>query len=83
VRALLALGLFAALLQGEEAVARIDVAELKKALDTKAVLLIDVRDGAAYAAGHIAGAVSIAERDLEKQAARLRAEKRPIVTYCA
>lgn len=83
MKGLLAALAVAALLQGEEAVPRVEVNDLKTALEADAVLLVDVRDGAAYLAGHIDGAVSIAERDLEAQLARLKAEKRPIVTYCA
>jgi rhodanese-related sulfurtransferase len=49
------------------------------------VLVVDVRDAQSYANGHIAGAINIPLGD-EEQAAhltRLKAEKRPIVAYCA
>lgn len=75
--------LFVALLQGEESVARISVADAKKAADANAVLLLDVRDASSYAAGHIAGALSMPEADLKKYVPRLKSEKRPIVAYCS
>jgi len=71
------------LLQAGPAVSRIEVAGLKQAMDADAVLVVDVRDAAAYAGGHIAGAVSIPERELEGQLPRLKSAKRAIVTYCS
>ena len=79
---LAALG-FVALLQAADGAPRISIDDVKKAMQANAVLVVDVRDAASYAAGHIEGAVSIPESDLEKQLPRLRAEKRPIVTYCS
>ncbi len=62
---------------------RIPVAELKKLLATDAVMLIDVRDESSYRAGHIPGAVWIAEGALPQHVNQLKASKKPIVTYCA
>ena len=66
----------------EADVPRITIAELEKASAGGQVLVIDVRGDSAYAAGHIAGAVSIPEAQLPAQVEKLKAEKRPIVTYC-
>lgn len=65
------------------AVPRISQAELKKLLADRKVLLVDVRDADSFAIGHIPGAVSMPLPSLADHLARLRAEKRPIVTYCA
>ncbi len=67
----------------EADVPRITVAELLKAREGGQVLVIDVRDAGSYAAGHVAGAVSIPEAQLPAVAERLKAERRAIVTYCA
>jgi phage shock protein E len=64
---------------------RIELDELRKLHAAKKVLVVDVRDAQSYANGHIAGAINIPLGD-EEQAAhltRLKAEKRPIVAYCA
>jgi rhodanese-related sulfurtransferase len=64
---------------------RIDVAEFKKLHAARKVLVVDVRDAQSFATGRIAGAINIPLGD-EEQAAHvktLKAEKRPIVTYCA
>lgn len=67
---------------GEPDVPRMTIAALAVARGEGRVLVVDVRDAASYAAGHIAGAISIPERDLASQAEKLKAEKRVIVTYC-
>ncbi len=71
--------------QGDElaAVPRISQAEFKKALARNTILVIDVRDAGSYGNGHIAGAVSIPLSDLPAHLQQLKAEHRPIVTYCA
>jgi phage shock protein E len=64
---------------------RIELEEFRKLHAAKKVLVVDVRDAQSYANGHIAGAINIPLGD-EEQAAhfnKLKAEKRPIVTYCA
>jgi phage shock protein E len=66
----------------EASVARISLAEFKKAYDGNTVIVVDVRDAASYAAGHIPGAILVPLETLEKKAAELRTAKKPIVTYC-
>ncbi len=62
---------------------RISQAEFRKALAAGEILVLDVRDAQAYANGHIPGAISIPLTDLSSHAQELKAEKRPIVTYCS
>jgi rhodanese-related sulfurtransferase len=64
---------------------RIELAELKKLHAAKQVLLVDVRDDQSFAAGHIPGAINIpvGEDERAEHYNRLKAEKRPVVTYCA
>lgn len=72
-------------LGAQRAPGRIEIAEFQKLHAAKKVLVVDVRDDQLFAGGHIPGAVNIPLGD-EEQAAhfnRLKAEKRPIVTYCA
>ena len=67
----------------ESSVPRISAADLKKAADAGQVLIVDVRDPRSYADGHIPGAINVALGDIQKQAAALKAAKKPIVTYCS
>jgi rhodanese-related sulfurtransferase len=72
-------------LGAQYAPARIEIDEFRKLHAAKKVLVVDVRDEQSFAGGHIPGAINIPLGD-EEQAAhfnRLKAEKRPIVTYCA
>jgi phage shock protein E len=62
-------------------VPRITIDELKKGFDK--MMVVDVRSAEAYRAGHIAGALSIPGDTLIANVAKLKASKRPIVTYCA
>jgi rhodanese-related sulfurtransferase len=62
---------------------RIEWAEFKKQYDQQHVVVVDVRDGAAYEAGHIPGARSIPFDDIPRRAAELKKLKTPIVLYCA
>ncbi len=64
-------------------VPRISQADFKKLQQSGDVMVIDVRSSEQYAAGHIAGAVSIPEADLDKHLSELKASTKPIVTYCA
>jgi len=59
----------------------IDTVELRRRMRLGDVTLIDVRPGAEYQAGHIAGALSV---PLEELARRLRSipKHRPIIAYC-
>jgi len=64
---------------------RIDLVEFRKLHSENKVLVVDVRDAYSFASGHIPGAINVPLGD-EEQAAhfnKLKAEKRPIVTYCA
>ncbi len=77
-------GLGAAVLQDDlAAVPRISQADFKKGLARDAVLVLDVRDAVSYANGHIAGAVSMPLDEVKNHVAELKAQRRPIVTYCA
>ncbi len=71
--------------QGEDLAAapRISQQAFKQALATHSIVVIDVRDPVSYSNGHIPGAVSIPLDDLSKHLTQLKAEKRPIVTYCS
>jgi phage shock protein E len=64
---------------------RIEIAEFKSLQTAKKVLVVDVRDDQSFAAGHIPGAINIplGEEERAEHLNRLKAEKRPIVTYCA
>ncbi len=62
---------------------RISQKDFKKALVAGSVLVLDVRDAGAYASGHVPGAVSVPLADLSQHIDELKAERRPIVTYCA
>jgi rhodanese-related sulfurtransferase len=67
----------------ESSVPRISVADLKRAAAAGQVLIVDVRDASSYADGHIPGAISVPLADVPAQAARLKAAKKAIVTYCS
>ncbi len=47
--------------------------------------MVDVRDDQSFAGGHIPGAINVplGEEERVEHFYRLKAEKRPIVTYCA
>jgi rhodanese-related sulfurtransferase len=62
-------------------VPRIKPDELKSGFER--LLVIDVRSADAYRQGHIAGAVSMPSDSLTAHLARLKASRKPIVTYCA
>lgn len=67
----------------EASAARISLTDFKKVFDAKAVVILDVRDPASYAAGHIPGALLVPLEALAKKAPELKASKKPIVAYCA
>ena len=50
---------------------------------TGGVFVVFVRDAAAFAAGHIPGALSIPLDSIEQSAERLRTTGKPVVTYCS
>jgi len=62
---------------------RIEWAEFKKLYDQQQVVVVDVRDGASYDAGHIPGARSIPLDAIPRRASELKKLKKPIVLYCA
>lgn len=67
----------------ETAVPRISVADLKIAADGGRVLVVDVRDAASYAGGHLPGAINVPLEELQQKLATLKAAKKPIVAYCS
>lgn len=80
----IAAGAVAAAGQATEAsVPRMTIAEFKKGLDAGTIVALDIRAAAAFAAGHIPGAVSLPPADAARRAPEFKAEKRTIVTYCA
>lgn len=77
--------LVTAAIAAQQAPGRMELPEFQKLHAAKKVLVVDVRDSQSFANGHIPGAINVPLGD-EEQAAhfnRLKAEKRPIVTYCA
>lgn len=62
-------------------VARIAAEDLRAKMNRNEVTILDVRDGASFATGHIPGALSTPFASLEAQIATLPKGK-PIVTYC-
>lgn len=77
------IGLAAALQDEPAAAPRISQADFKKGLANDGILVLDVRDEASYATGHIPGSVSMPLDELKKHIVELKAERRPIVTVCA
>ena len=63
------------------AVNRVAAEDLREKLNRGEVMVIDVRDEAAYATSHIAGAVNIPFGRTQTEMGRLPKGK-PIVTYC-
>jgi hypothetical protein len=63
------------------AVARISAEDLRERVNNGTVTVIDVRDAASYAQGHIAGAMHVPFATVENQLASLPKGK-DIVTYC-
>jgi rhodanese-related sulfurtransferase len=65
---------------------KLELASLKKLYDADAVLVLDSREADEYAAGHIAGAVSLPYNDVladPGKARRLDSGGRAIVVYCS
>lgn len=62
-------------------VQRISVAELRPKIDTKQVMVIDVRDKTSYITSHIPGSYHIPMATVESQVTSIPKDK-PIVTYC-
>ena len=70
-------------LQSPSNVARVTIDEVKALMAKKQVVLIDVRDKASFAAGHMPGAINIVFDDIPNYVDKLAKDKRVIVTYCA
>jgi rhodanese-related sulfurtransferase len=62
---------------------RIAIDEFRTLHQQDAVVVVDVRDAESYAEGHIPGALSVPLDSLPQYLPRLKALKKPIVTYCA
>ena len=69
--------------QSPKDVPRISIAEVKGLMAKKEVILVDVRDKVAFAAGHMPGALNIVFDDIPNYIDTLAKQKRLIVTYCA
>jgi Rhodanese-like domain len=62
-------------------VGRVSAEDLYGRFTSGAVTIVDVRDAAAYQAGHIPGSLNIPMASLQTQIASLRTGK-PVVAYC-
>ncbi len=69
--------------QAIRAVPRITIDELKALMEQKTVVVLDVREPAAFEKGRIPGAININYTDIRDHAGGLAGEKRTIVAYCA
>jgi 3-mercaptopyruvate sulfurtransferase SseA len=67
----------------QHAAERLEFAEFQKLYAEKKVLVVDVRDEASFAGGHIPGAINIPLGTEDRRIEPLKTEKRLIVTYCA
>jgi len=67
----------------EAEIPRVTFEQFRKDLAAGRIVAIDVRSVEAYRHGHIPGALSVPESDLEARLPELRAAKKPIVAYCA
>ena len=73
----------AAQVQDVRDVPRISIDEVKALMQKKQVLLVDVRDPAAFGEGHIPGAVNVPFDFLPEHVEAWKKDKRLLVTYCA
>lgn len=83
VASLLPLDAVSASAQAIRAVPRITIDELKVLMDQQAVVVLDVREPAAYEKGRIPGAININYTEVAATAGRFAGETRTIVAYCA
>lgn len=65
-----------------DGVKRVTVTELKAMVDKGAVVIVDTRDAASYAAEHIQGSINIPEANISARSGELPADKM-IVAYCS
>ena len=70
-------------LAAQHAPQRIEFPEFQKLYAEKKVLVVDVRNEASFAGGHIPGAINIPLGTEDRRIEPLKTEKRLIVTYCA
>jgi 3-mercaptopyruvate sulfurtransferase SseA len=69
--------------QSEADVPRVKVEDAKAALDSGEAVIVDVRSTEAYAADHVAGAISIPLSELENNIANVKLDRNQwIITYC-
>jgi 3-mercaptopyruvate sulfurtransferase SseA len=69
--------------QTEDEVPRVKVEEAKSAVESGKAIIVDVRSAESYAAGHIAGAVSIPLAEFETNINNPSLDKDQwIITYC-
>ncbi len=61
----------------------IDVERMERLMSTIQPVVLDIRDGASYAQGHIPGAVLMTLADLDRMAPEIAALGRTVITYCA
>lgn len=75
----------AAAVAAQYAPGRMEIDEFRKLHAAGKVLVVDVRDEQSFKNGHIPDAINVPLGDEERAEHfnRLKAEKRPIVTYCA
>jgi len=66
----------------EAEVARISAEDLKKAVDARSVVVIDVRGQAPYDANHVRGALLWDETSADKLVEELKDSGKAVVTYC-
>jgi len=81
--ALFVVGAVSLTAQAVRAVPRISIDELKVLMDQKAVVVLDVREPAAFEQGRIPGAINVNYTDVSANAGRFAGETRTIVAYCA
>ena len=62
---------------------RISYENFKTLYDAGKIVVVDTRDEASFAMGHIPGARVIPADEIPKHLAELRRLKKPIVTYCS
>jgi hydroxyacylglutathione hydrolase len=61
---------------------RVALDELKKLMEADKVVVLDVRPAEAYRDAHIPGSLSAPLAEIDKHVEKLKAAKKPIVTYC-
>ena len=74
-----------ALAAAQYAPGRMEIEEFRKLHAAGKVLVVDVRDEQSFRNGHIPGSINVplGEHERAEHFNLLKAEKRPIVTYCA